>query len=181
MSSYINFIDEKVLNQSIFTSILNGFTDSFPLIRESTLKSMVIITPKLTPYNRNSRMLKYLEALQRDPEPVIRTNTVICVCKILPFLDERGQKEVAIPLISNGFNDPSSKAKFHLLKALISIMERFPPELICSAIIPNVARVMLDKSKDVREKAHDVVVRATEIVKVYIIVIIIYFYEIGTI
>lgn len=108
MSSYINFIDEKVLNQSIFASILNGFTDSFPLMREATVKSMVVIVPKLNSYNKNTRMLKYLEVLQRDPEPVIRTNTVICICKILPYLDERGQKEVFIIFIifidCNSFN-----------------------------------------------------------------------------
>lgn len=39
-------------------------------------------------------MLKYFEALEKDPEPGIRTNTVICICKLLPLFDERGQKEV---------------------------------------------------------------------------------------
>lgn len=55
---------------------------------------MLYIAPKLTTYNRNTRMLKYFEALEKDPEPGIRTNTVICICKLLPLFDERGQKEV---------------------------------------------------------------------------------------
>lgn len=57
---------------------------------------MLYIVPKLTTYNRNTRVLKYFEALEKDPEPGIRTNTVICVCKLLSMFDERGQKEVYI-------------------------------------------------------------------------------------
>lgn len=44
-------------------------------------------------------------------------------------------------------------------------MERFPPELICSAIIPNVSQIMLDNSKEVRDKAYDIILKATELVK----------------
>lgn len=44
-------------------------------------------------------------------------------------------------------------------------MERFPPELICSAIIPNVSQIMLDNSKEVRDKAYDIILKATELIK----------------
>lgn len=48
-------------------------------------------------------MMKYFEALLNDPEPSIRANTVICVCKILPYLDERGQREVYYYIFSQQF------------------------------------------------------------------------------
>lgn len=44
--------------------------------------------PKLSERIINYELLKYLAKLQMDPEPGIRTNTVICLGKIAKYLSE---------------------------------------------------------------------------------------------
>ena len=63
-------------------------TDIVPLIREQTIKSVLLLVPKLNERIINYDLLKYLAKLQMDPEPGIRTNTTICLGKIAKHLSE---------------------------------------------------------------------------------------------
>lgn len=65
-----------------------GFSDTIPIIREQTIKSVLLLVPKLNERIINYDLLKYLAKLQMDPEPGIRTNTTICLGKIARYLSE---------------------------------------------------------------------------------------------
>lgn len=53
-----------------------------------TLKSMLLLTPKLNERTINTQLLKFFAKLQMDEVPTIRANTTICLGKIARFLSE---------------------------------------------------------------------------------------------
>lgn len=65
-----------------------GFTDTAPIIREWTVKSVLLVIGKLSEKTINYDLLRYLGKLQTDEEPGIRTNTVICLGKIAKHLND---------------------------------------------------------------------------------------------
>jgi len=100
----------KLVNDKIFPEIAKGFNDtsvslvwflllscslelafsldSQGVMREYTLKSMLVIAPKLSERIANNDLLRYLAKLQTDEEPGIRTNTTILLGKLSKYLTE---------------------------------------------------------------------------------------------
>ena len=57
-----------------------------PLVREQTVKGVLVIVPKLSDRTINGELLKHLAKTANDQEPGIRTNTTICLGKIAKYL-----------------------------------------------------------------------------------------------
>lgn len=123
---------------------------------------MLYISSHLSAYNRNTRMLKYFQVLQNDPEPAIRTNSVICICKILSTLDERGQKEIATPIIAKSLSDEKNPLRDHILKSILSSIKQMKPEIICNAILPNVTPLLLSSDNNLRIRAAEILQKSQE-------------------
>ena len=69
----------------LFTQI-TGFTDLAPIVREQTVKAVLIIVTKLSDRVINGELLKYLAKTANDEQPGIRTNTTICLGKLVKYL-----------------------------------------------------------------------------------------------
>jgi len=69
----------------LFTQI-TGFTDLAPIVREQTVKAVLIIVTKLSDRVINGELLKYLAKTANDEQPGIRTNTTICLGKLAKHL-----------------------------------------------------------------------------------------------
>lgn len=61
---------------------VTGFTDLAPLVREQTVKAVLVVVPKLSDRIINGELLRYLAKTANDEQPGIRTNTTICLGKI---------------------------------------------------------------------------------------------------
>jgi SCY1-like protein 1 len=59
-----------------------GFSDTAPLVREQTVKSVLTLITKLSDRTINGELLKCLARTANDEQPGIRTNTTICLGKI---------------------------------------------------------------------------------------------------
>ena len=59
-----------------------GFSDTAPIIREQTVKSVLLLISKLSDRVINGDLLKCLAKTANDEQPGIRTNTTICLGKI---------------------------------------------------------------------------------------------------
>jgi len=88
LGGFIDRIHKKVINEKIFPSMALGFTDTAPIIREWTVKSVLLVIGKLSDKTINYDLLRFLGKLQTDEEPGIRTNTVICLGKIAKYLND---------------------------------------------------------------------------------------------
>jgi SCY1-like protein 1 len=88
-------LDKSALNSSVFEPMCSGFTDSSGPLRELTLKSTVVLVPKLNHANLE-KLVRYLVRLQADPEASIRTNTVIFIGKVAPHLTENSRQKLIV-------------------------------------------------------------------------------------
>jgi SCY1-like protein 1 len=88
-------LDKSALNSSVFEPMCSGFTDSSGPLRELTLKSTIVLVPKLNHANLE-KLVRYLVRLQADPEASIRTNTVIFIGKVAPHLTETSRQKLIV-------------------------------------------------------------------------------------
>ena len=55
---------QTVVEEQVYPAVATGFTDSTAYLRELTLKSMLLLAPKLSQKTINQSLLKYLAKLQ---------------------------------------------------------------------------------------------------------------------
>ena len=123
LKDYAEHLSAALINDKIFPCIVTGFSDTLPLLRELTVKSMVLIVSKLSPTLIETKLLKHLAALQTDTEAAIRTNTTYCIAKIAPHLTEKTRAKVLIPGFGKALRDPFPPAR---MAALVSIGVTLP-------------------------------------------------------
>jgi SCY1-like protein 1 len=71
-----------MLNASSNAVQVTGFTDLAPVVREETVKAVLVVVPKLSDRIINGELLRHLAKTANDEQPGIRTNTTICLGKI---------------------------------------------------------------------------------------------------
>ncbi|KAI9496704.1 armadillo-type protein [Zychaea mexicana] len=150
---FIEHIPNKAVSNQIFPHVATGFTDTVPIIREQTIKSILYIVPKLNDRIINYDLLKYLAKLQVDEEPGIRTNTTICLGKIAKHLNDGTRKKVLVPAFTRGLRDGFHHARIAALMALMATSDYFDVQECSSRIVPCISQVLIDKEKTVRVQA----------------------------
>ncbi|KAF3772535.1 N-terminal kinase-like protein [Nymphaea thermarum] len=86
----------QVVDEQVYPHVASGFSDTSAFLRELTLKSMLVLAPKLSQRSISGSLLKYLSKLQVDEEPAIRTNTTILLGNIANYLNDGTRKRVLI-------------------------------------------------------------------------------------
>lgn len=82
LPNMIDRLPPKVVNDKLFPQMVTGFTDVAPVVREQTVKAVLVVVPKLSDRIVNGELLRYLAKTANDEQPGIRTNTTICLGKI---------------------------------------------------------------------------------------------------
>ncbi|KAL1902912.1 Nuclear aminoacylation-dependent tRNA export pathway component [Sporothrix stenoceras] len=149
----IDRFTNRIVNDKIFPQVVGGFTDIAPIVREQTLKSVLVFVPKLSDRTINGELLRYLAKTANDEQPGIRTNTTICLGKIAKNLGTSSRSKVLIAAFSRSLRDPFVHARNAALLALAATVEHFTPEDIATRILPAICAVLLDKEKLVRDQA----------------------------
>lgn len=133
---------------------ITGFTDLAPVVREQTLKSVLIIITKLSDRTINGDLLKQLAKTANDEQPGIRTNTTICLGKIAKNLGTSSRSKVLTAAFSRSLRDPFVHARNAALLSLGVTAEYFSDEDCAGKILPVVCPLLLDKEKLVRDSAN---------------------------
>lgn len=149
----IDRFTQRIVNDKIFPQVVGGFTDIAPIVREQTLKSVLVFVPKLSDRTINGELLRYLAKTANDEQPGIRTNTTICLGKIAKSLGVSSRTKVLIAAFSRSLRDPFVHARNASLLALAATVEHFTPEDVATRILPAICAVLLDKEKLVRDQA----------------------------
>ncbi|CAG8444939.1 2855_t:CDS:10 [Dentiscutata heterogama] len=160
LGSFIDHLDNKTVNEKA-----TGFTDTAPIIRESTVKSVLLLAPKLTERVINNDLLRHLAKLQMDEMPGIRTNTTICLGKISKYLSDSTKKKILVTAFTRALRDPFPHARAASLMALTATLEYYDATDCATRILPCVSVVLVDKEKPVRIQAFkslDVIVKRLE-------------------
>lgn len=133
---------------------ITGFTDVAPVVREQTLKSVLVIIHKLSDRTINGDLLKQLAKTANDEQPGIRTNTTICLGKIAKNLGTSSRSKVLIAAFTRSLRDPFVHARNAALMALGATSEYFTEEDCAARVLPVVCPLLIDKEKLVRDSAN---------------------------
>ena len=79
INDYAPFLDEAVVEGSIFPQLLKGLQEPNAYLREQTLKAMLPVAPKLSQRTLSGTLLKHLARLQVCPAPA-QTDTARVHC-----------------------------------------------------------------------------------------------------
>lgn len=123
------------------------------MVREQTLKSVLVIISKLSDRTINGELLRYLAKTANDEQPGIRTNTTICLGKIAKNLGASSRAKVLIAAFTRSLRDPFVHARNAALMALAVTAEYFGDDEVANRILPSICPLLLDKEKLVRDQA----------------------------
>ncbi|GFP56186.1 N-terminal kinase-like protein [Trichoderma asperellum] len=130
-----------------------GFTDAAPVVREQTLKSVLVVIGKLSDRTINGDLLKQLAKTANDEQPGIRTNTTICLGKIAKNLGTSSRSKVLIAAFTRSLRDPFVHARNAALMALAATAEYFNEDDCATRVLPVVCPALIDKEKMIRDQA----------------------------
>ncbi|XWS74485.1 hypothetical protein CRYUN_Cryun01aG0002100 [Craigia yunnanensis] len=168
IDQYGESLSAQVVDEQVYPHIATGFADTSAFLRELTLKSMLVLAPKLSQRTMSGSLLKYLSKLQVDEEPAIRTNTTILLGNIASYLNEGTRKRVLINAFTlRALRDTFSPARGAGVMALCATSSYYDITEIATRILPNVVVLTIDPDSDVRSKAFQTVDQFLQIVRQY--------------
>ncbi|KAG9457148.1 hypothetical protein H6P81_001656 [Aristolochia fimbriata] len=154
IDQYGESLSAQVVDEQIFPHVATGFSDLSGFLRELTLKSMLILAPKLSQRTISGTLLKYLSKLQVDEEPAIRANTTILLGNIASYFNEGTRKRVLINAFTvRALRDTFAPARAAGVMALCSTSSYYDMTEIATRILPNIVVLTIDPDGDVRTKA----------------------------
>ncbi|CAK7339992.1 unnamed protein product [Dovyalis caffra] len=169
IDQYGESLSAQVVDEQVYTHVATGFSDTSAFLRELTLKSMLVLAPKLSQRTISGSLLKYLSKLQVDEEPAIRTNTTILLGNIASYLNEgQTRKRVLINAFTvRALRDTFSPARGAGVMALCATSSYYDITEIATRILPNVVVLTIDPDSDVRSKSFQAAEQFLQIVKQY--------------
>jgi SCY1-like protein 1 len=146
-------LDKKTVVDKIWPNLQTGFTDTVAVIREATVRAIVLLSPKLSDRILNNDLLRHLARLQSDPEASIRTNTCILIGRLGPSLGYNTKRKVLVPAFSMALKDSFVHARVAGVMAFMATADCFEIEDVASKVVSAVVGATLDKEKLVRDQA----------------------------
>ncbi|CAJ1822349.1 unnamed protein product [Sphenostylis stenocarpa] len=166
IDQYGESLSAQVVDEQVYPHVATGFSDTSAFLRELTLKSMLILAPKLSQRTISGSLLKYLSKLQVDEEPAIRTNTTILLGNIGSYLNEGTRKRVLINAFTvRALRDTFPPARGAGIMALCATSSYYDITEVATRILPNVVVLTIDPDSDVRTKAFQAVDQFLQIAK----------------
>ncbi|KAI3519663.1 hypothetical protein L1887_08878 [Cichorium endivia] len=166
IDQYGESFSAQIVDEQVYPHVATGFSDTSAFLRELTLKSMLVLAPKLSQRTLSGSLLKYLSKLQVDEEPAIRTNTTILLGNIASHLNDGTRKRVLINAFTvRALRDTFPPARGAGIMALSATSSYYEPQEIAARILPNVVVLTIDPDSDVRSKAFQAVEQFLQIVK----------------
>ncbi|KAF5321514.1 hypothetical protein D9619_001358 [Psilocybe cf. subviscida] len=153
LPEYVEKLDKKAVSDKIFPHLQTGFADTVAVIREATVKSIILLAPKLSDRLLNNDLLRLLAKTQMDSEASIRTNTCILLGRLGPTLGYNTKRKVLVPAFSRALKDSFVHARVAGLMAFMATIDCFEVPELATKVIPNMAFALVDDEKLVRDQA----------------------------
>ncbi|CAM8955388.1 unnamed protein product [Rhodiola kirilowii] len=168
IDQYGESLAANVVDEQVYPHVATGFNDTSAFLRELTLKSMLVLAPKLSQRTISGSLLKYLSKLQVDEEPAIRTNTTILLGNIATHLNDGTRKRVLINAFTvRALRDTFPPARAAGVMALCATSSYYDITEIATRVLPTLVVLTVDSDSDVRSKSFDAVEQFLQIVKSY--------------
>lgn len=149
IGNLIHHFSDKIINETIFTNVVQGFNDTVVALKAATIVSMVSIAPHLNGSNIKM-LLRELERLQGDQDSSIRCNSVICIAKIAEYIQPEFRMQTLINCFSRAAKDPFAQARKSAVSAYKTCHQYFTEPAIAINIMPVLSPLCYDQNSDVR-------------------------------
>lgn len=153
----IDHLPQKIVNNQIFPQMVTGFTDVAPVVREETVKAVLVIVPKLSDRIVNGELLRHLAKTANDEQAGIRTNTTICLGKIARNLGASSRAKILSAAFARSLRDPFVHARNAALMALSATADLFSEDDCATKLLPVMCPSLVDKEKLIRDQAQKTV------------------------
>lgn len=150
----IDHLSQKIVSDKIFPQMVTGFGDLAPVVREQTVKAVLVVVPKLSERVINGELLRHLAKTANDEQPGIRTNTTICLGKIARNLGANSRAKVLTAAFSRALRDPFVHARNAALLALAATADIFGEDDCANKMLPAICPSLVDKEKMIRDQAN---------------------------
>ena len=150
----IDHLSQKLVTDKIFPQMVTGFGDLAPVVREQTVKAVLVVAPKLSERVINGELLRHLAKTANDEQPGIRTNTTICLGKIAKSLGVNSRAKVLSAAFSRALRDPFVHARNAALMALAATVDIFNEAECAQKMLPAICPSLVDKEKVIRDQAN---------------------------
>lgn len=150
----IDHLSQKIVSDKIFPQMVTGFGDLAPLVREQTVKAVLVVVPKLSDRVVNGELLRHLAKTANDEQPGIRTNTTICLGKIARNLSASSRVKVLTAAFSRALRDPFVHGRNAALMALAATADIYPEDDCATKMLPAICPCLVDKEKMIRDQAN---------------------------
>ncbi|XP_052275886.1 N-terminal kinase-like protein isoform X2 [Dreissena polymorpha] len=151
---FVEHLQAQTVNDKIFPNIVSGFLDTNPVVRESTIKAMLHLAPKLNYKNLNEELMKHFARLQaKDDQGGIRTNTTVCLGKIASYLSPQMRQRILCSAFLRSIKDPFPPARQAGIIGMGSTQHLFTMADIANRLMPPLCAMTLDPEKPVRDTA----------------------------
>jgi hypothetical protein len=151
---YLPLLPKNVFTKEILPHLLNGFIHLIPHIREASVKAVPHFVKSVDSDTLSGPILKGLAKLQMDEQPLIRTNTTICIAQIAPFLSASTRKSILAPACLRPLKDTYARSRQAALTAMQVLVQYFGKDDISQRIIPSIAPLLTDPDTEVRDAAY---------------------------
>ncbi|KZT32860.1 ARM repeat-containing protein [Sistotremastrum suecicum HHB10207 ss-3] len=153
LPEYADKLDNKAVADKIWPHLQTGFTDTVAVIREATVKSIGLVSSKLSDRILNNELLRHLAKMQLDPEASIRTNTCILIGRLAPTLGYNTKRKVLVPAFARAVKDTFVHARVAGLMSFMATVECYEIDELATKVLPIVVTALVDKEKLVRDQA----------------------------
>lgn len=157
LDNFVQHLKPSTVEEQIFPHVALGFGDTVPAMREQTVKSMLLLAPKLSEKAINNQLLKYFAKLQMDQEAGIRTNTTVCLGKIAVNLPPSSRQKVLIPAFLRALRDPFPPARTAGVMGFLATAEFFSIQECAMRILPALCTLTMDPERKVRDQVFKVI------------------------
>merc|ERR1712166_593016 len=161
MSSIVEHLEPSILIENIYPQVVQGFGDSAPQLRDLTVVCMHHMAPRmaieegLLSEAKSDEIAKLLMRSMVDKEPVIRTNSVVCIGKVAKYLTPKVRTRVLCPSIMKAAKDPFGKAREATCLTLSSCFTAglFDKQALATQVVPLLGNLAIDQLNPVRNYA----------------------------
>ncbi|XP_054759531.2 N-terminal kinase-like protein [Lytechinus pictus] len=154
MDQFIEHLQPAVVNDQIFPHICHGFNDTVPVIRENTVKAMLLLACKLNDKNLNIEVLKHFARLQaKDEQGGIRTNTTICLGKLAGHLNPATRQKVLSSAFVRAMKDPFPPARTAGVLSMLATQSYYSLKDCALRVLPTLCTLTVDPDQGVRQNA----------------------------
>lgn len=153
IASFGHAMPAALVEEQIYPNVQSGFGDSNPYLRELTLKSMIVLGPKISHKTLNQSLLKHLAKLQVDEEPAIRANTTVLLGNLAPQMADATRKKVLLNAFTRALKDPFPPARAAGLRAVLATIEYHSAEDVAARAVPMIGPLCIDPVQEVRASA----------------------------